>query len=155
MKKLVILSFVAILILSGCVSKTDNKNDTQTNVVNSPKSGIGSGIANVGADNAQTKIDISDKNNADTSGWCEPGSKVTVKLPSGQGEFTVVGISSYTDSGNTYYGLCKAVRTIKGGSSVRYFNKEGTIDIMKSESSSNNGSAYAESSASVSVTGNK
>ena len=155
MKKLVILSFVAILILSGCVSKTDNKNDTQSNVVNSPKSDIESDIANAGID-AQTKIineKTDEKNNANTgSGWCEPGSKITVKLPSGQYEFTVVGITTYTDNGKTYNGLCKAERSIKDGSSVRYFNKEGTIDIMKSESSSNDGSANAESSASVSVT---
>lgn len=154
MKKLVILSFVAILILSGCVSKTDNKNNTQSNVVNSPKSEIGSGIANIGIDNVQTNIDISENNNAGTvSGWCKPGSKINVKLSSGQEEFIVTGITDYTDeNGKTYRGLCKAERTIKGGSSVKYFNKEGTIDIMKSESSSNDGSAHAESSASVSVT---
>jgi hypothetical protein len=151
MKKLVILSFVAMLILSGCVSKTDNKNSTQSNVVNSPKSGIGSEVENVGIDSgvANIAMDTDEENNAGTgSRWCEPGSKIIVN----QEEFTVVGITTYTDNGKTYSGLCKAERTIKGGSSVRYFNKEGTISIMKSESSSKNGTASAESSASVSVT---
>lgn len=154
MKKLVILSFVAILILSGCVSKTDNKNDTQSNVVNSPKSGIESGVESISAEYgiANIGVDTGGKNNVGTgSGWCEPGSKITVN----QEEFTVVGITTYTDNVNTYSGLCKVERTIKGGSSVRYFNKEGTISIMTSESSSKDGSASAESSASVSVTSNK
>lgn len=153
MNRLIILSFVAILVLSGCVDKTDNKNDTRSNIVDSPTgTEYESGVANIGID-AQTKINV----NTDTgSDWCEPGSKIAVKLPSGQEEFTVVGITDYTDeNGKTYSGLCKAERAIKGGSSVRYFNKEGTIDIMKSDSSSTSGSAYAESSSYVSVTDNK
>lgn len=37
MKKLTILYLVVILILSGCVEKTDNKNDTQSSIVNNTK----------------------------------------------------------------------------------------------------------------------
>ncbi len=37
MKKLTILSLVAILTLLECVEKTDNKNDTQSSIVNNCK----------------------------------------------------------------------------------------------------------------------
>ena len=164
MRKLAILSLVAILILSGCVSKTtDNKNGTQTqsSIVNDintlPKAG--NTDANI-EDNAQIGVNRKEETDSVNTGsdigydWCVPGNKINVNLPSGKEEFTVTGITTYTDdNGKTYNGLCRAEKTIKGGSSVKYFNKEGTIDIMKSESSSKDGSARAEASASVSVTG--
>lgn len=160
MKRLTILSIVAILILSGCIGKTtDNKNDTkiQSTVVNDNRSDTKSGIVDANIeDNTQSIGGKDTKTNSASSEtgseWCTPGSKITVDLPSGLAEFTIVGIMTYTDdNGKSYDGLCKAERVIKDGSSVRYFNKEGTIDIMKSESSSKSGSSHAESSASASV----
>lgn len=160
MKKLAILSFVVVLILSGCVEKADNKNDTQSNIVNNIKIDANPDTISTSTDN-KTQINVSDEDSQIKDGnsagnieseWCSSGSKITVNLPSGQAEFTVIGITTYTDkNGKTYEGLCKAEKVIKGGSSVRYFNKEGTIDIMKSESSSTDGSASAEASASASV----
>ncbi len=165
MKKLAILSFVVVLILSGCVEKADNKNDTQSNIVNNIKIDANPDTISTSTDN-KTQISVSsedsqikDGNSADgnsagnvESEWCSSGSKITINLPSGQAEFTVIGITTYTDkNGKTYEGLCKAEKVIKGGSSVRFFNKEGTIDIMKSESSSTDGNASAEASASASV----
>lgn len=163
MKKLAILSLVAVLILSGCVEKTDN-GDTQSNVVNNTKTDVNHDTISTSTDD-KTQIGVSsedsqikDDNNVGTessgigSEWCIPGSKITVNLPSGQEEFTVAGITTYTDdNGKSYDGLCKAEKAIKGGSSVRYFNKEETIVIAKSESSSKDGSARAEASASVSI----
>lgn len=157
MKELaIILSLAAILVLSGCIGKTaDNKNGTKTQsgILNDIKSDTKSVIVDANIED-KTQIGVSGTKSTETgSEWCIPGSKITVNLPSGREEFTVTGITTYADdNGNVYNGLCKAEKTIKGGSSVRYFNKEGTIDIMKSESSSKGGSAHAEASAYVSVT---
>lgn len=160
---LTILSIVAVLILSGCIEKTtDNKNDTLTrsSMANDTTSDIKSDVVDInieektqinvsGEDTKTNSINIGSKTGSE---WCIPGSKITASLPSGQEEFTVTGITTYTDNrGKSYNGLCKAERPIKGGNSVRYFNKEGTIVIMRSESSSNDGDAYAEASVSVSV----
>ncbi len=65
-----------------------------------------------------------------------------MNILSGQEEFIVIGITTYT--GDNYNGLCKAEKTIKGGNSVKYFNKEGTVDIMKSESSRAEASASSK-----------
>lgn len=160
MNRLIILFFLGILVLSGCVDKFENKNNLRSNVIDNPtdnRSDIRFDVANSGID-IQTKIDknvdIDDNNTG--SEWCEPGSKINVDLLNGQIEYTIVGITDYTDdNGKTYSGLCKAERVIKGGNSIKYFNREETIEIMKSESYSTNGSAHAESSVSVSVTGNR
>ncbi len=84
--------------------------------------------------------------------WCTPGATMTVK----QGDFIIKGITTYTDDNNNVHdGVCKAEKTIQGGSSIIYFN-EGYVNkdndqffAMKSSAKGTN--AHAEASSSVKV----
>lgn len=169
MKKLAILSIVAILILSGCVDNADNKDSTKSSTLNSTADAnidVKSDVATVGTGTEQ-KIDVSDVGgdvtNGETGGdnvddtnvntgsdWCTPGDKITVDIQGNQEEFSVIGITTYTDKkGNAHENVCKAEKTIQGGTSVRYFNEEGSFVAMVSKSSGVNANSNAEAIATV------
>lgn len=225
MRTLTILSLMTILILSGCIGNTDNKDGTQTSTVNSSainktdiaesiigkwttdnesveffKEGkmilsqknenpvIGNykfdddnqiviSIENLGTNVVWKIVNISDNESVIFTGkydvkfnrifdnkksssisdtgdntntgteWCQPGANITEN----GNDYTVVGITTYGDKDN----VCKAERSIKGGSSIIYFNKEyvnkesGALFVENSTSSG--GNARAEASSSVTV----
>lgn len=150
MKKLAILSIVAILILSGCVSNDDNKDSTKSSSLTSTAD------ANIDVKDvatvdtgAEQKIDVSndgteenniDDTNVDTgSDWCTPGDKITVEIQGNPEEFTIKGMTTYKERE-----VCQAEKTIQGGSSIRYFNKDGSFVAMISKSSGGSANSNAE-----------
>lgn len=151
MKKLTILSIVAILILSGCVSSDDNKDSTKSSSLNSTTDAnidVKSDVATADT-SAEQKIDVSDdgteENNIDEanvdtgSDWCTPGDKITVEIQGNPEEFTIKGVTTYKETE-----VCQAEKTIQGGSSIRYFNKDGSFVAMISKSSGEGASSNAE-----------
>lgn len=161
MKKLAILSIVAILILSGCVDNADNKDSTKSSTLNSTTGAnidVKSDVETVDT-GIEQKIDVSsdvssDVSNGETgSDWCTPGDKMTVDIRGNQEEFSVIGISTYTDEkGNVHENVCKTEKTIQGGTSVRYFNEDGSFVAMVSKSSGANANSNAEA---IATSGNK
>lgn len=157
MKKVIgVLLLIAISILSGCV--TDTKDDTQSSIANSSisdKPGTDSGVTDVV--DANDKISVESGNTyANTvsgigSEWCAPGATITI---GDNGDFVVVGITTYTTKdGSVHDGVCKAEKSIPGGSSVAYFNEgyinDGNDKLIVVEASANGSNAHASSSVTV------
>lgn len=130
MKKLVILSIVTILLLSGCTENVDDKGDNQSSVDNSSlvKNDTSRDVVNeTGTETGKINISEEDFEASATGGsetsvtvsrdsWCESGAKIS---ENGK-EYEVLGITTYGDKEN----VCKAERPNQGGSAVIYFNKE-------------------------------
>lgn len=162
MKKTIILiiAILSISVLSGCV---DNKTvDTQkgnSTDGKSVESNIKSNIEynNASRDNVLNLTDEIDKsvgtgtstgsNTSNTgSDWCVPGSKIMVKLPSGEKEYTVAGPDRYRDRD-----VCRAERNIENGTSVYYYSKDGKYEAMFSNATGSRG-AYSEAMSNVTST---
>jgi Tfp pilus assembly protein PilX len=151
MKKLAILSIVAILLLSGCTSKVDDKSGNQSTVVNN--SLIKTDTPQNGTDTDIEKIDVSKEGsrtlNTGDNDWCVSDAKISANGK----EYIVVGITTYGDHDN----VCKAEMPIQGGSAVIYFNKEyvnkesGAYFAENATSSGPN--AHSEAKVSVVITG--
>lgn len=84
--------------------------------------------------------------------WCTPGATMSIK----QDDFIIKGITTYTDDNNNVReGVCKAEKTVQGGSSIIYFN-EGYVNkdnnqFFAMKSSAKGSNAHAEASSSVKV----
>jgi hypothetical protein len=152
MKKLAILSIVAILLLSGCTEKVDDKSGNQSSVVN--KSLTETIAGHTEGDTDVGKINISEEGHnvltADSNDdWCKSDAKIN---ENGK-EYTIVGITTYGDKDN----LCKAERAIQGGNAAIYYNKEyvnkeaGAFFAENATSSGPN--AHSEAKVSVVITG--
>lgn len=152
MKKLVVLSIMAILLLSGCTSKVDDKSD-QSSVVNSSLTKTSTDANATNNVSTETeKIGVNSENSETISisgegGWCTPESKM---MSSGK-EFTVVGVVSYKGQGN----ICKAEKVTQDGSSTIYYNEDyannGSNQFIEAISTGKNASANASASASASA----
>lgn len=157
-----IIAVLSISVLSGCV---DNKSaDKSKNVSTDVKTGINSTATVAGKNIEAGNVNQSQKTgnlnltgeNGKSAGtdagsagsdWCMPGSKITVKLPSGEKEFTVTGIT-------TYQGMkvCKAELIYENGKTTRYYSKDGKFEAMNS-SASGPGNVYSEAKTSVNSSG--
>lgn len=154
MKKLAILSVVAILLLSGCTDKVDDKGNNESSVVNSSliktdttqdvanETGTETGKINVSGEESDKSVTVSEYN------WCESGAKIS---ENGR-EYTVLGITTYEDKGN----VCKAEAPNQGGSAVIYFNKEyvnkASGAFIKESVTSSGQNARSEAKVSVVIT---
>jgi hypothetical protein len=163
-----IIAVLSISVLSGCV---DNKSaDKSKNVSTDVKTGINStnstnSTATVAGKNIEAgNVNQSQKTrnlnltggNSKTTGtgagsagsdWCMPGSKITVKLPSGEKEFTVTGITTYKGRE-----VCRAELIYENGKTTRYYSKDGKFEAMNS-SASGPGNVYSEARTSVNSSG--
>lgn len=167
-----IIAVLSISVLSGCV---DNKSvDKSKDVTPVVKTGINS-TAGQQSNASGEKIEagnVSQKTralnmtggNSKTTGtgagksagtgagsagsdWCMPGSKITVKLPSGEKEFTVAGITTYQGRE-----VCKAELIYENGKTTRYYSKDGKFEAMNS-SASGSGNVSSEVETSVNSSG--
>ena len=161
MKKTIALitAVLSILLLSGCVSNNQSAEDKNitaspaieqtTNITGNISSGTGTGTpAQVSAPgNLTANTGGSSTLNASSgsqSGWCTPGSKLNVNLPSGAKVFTVVGETTYRG-----HDVCRADLVTANGTTTKYFSKDGTFEAMNSTESGKN--ATAEASTNVSA----
>lgn len=158
-----IIAVLSISVLSGCV---DNKSaDKSKNVSTDVKTGINStnSTATVAGKNIEagnvsqsqkTRVLNMTGENSKTTGagtgagsagsdWCMPGSKITVKMPSGEKEFTVTGITTYDGRE-----VCRAELIYENGKTIRYYSKDGKFEAMNS-SASGPGNVYSEARTSV------
>ncbi len=163
-----IIAVLSISVLSGCVdNKSADKSKDVTPVV---KTGINS-TAGQQSNASGEKIEagnVSQKTRAlnmtggisKTTGtgagtgagsagsdWCMPGSKITVKLPSGEKEFTVAGITTYQGRE-----VCRAELIYENGKTTRYYSKDGKFEAMNS-SASGPGNVSSEAKTSVNSSG--
>ncbi len=162
-----IIAVLSISVLSGCV---DNKSaDKSKNVSTDVKTGINStnSTATVAGKNIEAgNVNQSQKTrnlnltggNSKTTGagtgagsagsdWCMPGSKITIKMPSGKKEFTVVGITTYDGRE-----VCRAELIYENGKTTRYYSKDGKFEAMNS-SASGPGNVSSEARTSVNSSG--
>ena len=166
MKKTIflIITVLTISVLSGCV---DNKTGDAKTVINST-AGIESKVKTDKAsnDNYETlnltdgavKITGSGTSTFTGSGtstltgtgnaeWCRPGSKIKVQQPSGEKEFSVIGLT--THEGRE---VCQAEFVYPNGKSTRYFSKDGKYDAVISNASGSGG-VYSEARSQVNSSG--
>ncbi len=163
MKKTIILiiAILSISVLSGCVDNktvdTQKGNSTGTSIESNIKSnveynnGSSDNSDNVGPLNLTDEIDNSVGTGTSTgsntgSDWCVPGSKIMVKLPSGEKEYTVAGPDVYKNRN-----VCRAERNIENGTSVYYYSKDGKYAAMFSNATGSGG-AYSEAMSNVTST---
>lgn len=149
MKRLAILSMLIVIMISGCVERTDFKDGPPTNATDGTnvKTDAKSSISGASDANPATEIDIqngtlqmTDKNSMSSgSGWCMPGDKMTA---SGE-EFTISGTMTYEGRDN----ICMAEKVTQGGSSKVYYNEgyanNGSDQFFKMESTGKNAKASA------------
>ena len=140
MRKITVLIIVvlSISVLSGCV---DNKSaDKSKNASTDVKTGINATTTAAGKNVSQNKnttnMTLTGGNSRTTgagsagSDWCKPGSKIMVKLPSGEKEFTVTGITTYKGRE-----VCKAELIYENGNTTVYYSKDGRFEAMNSSAS--------------------
>lgn len=165
-----IIAVLSISVLSGCVDNksADNKStDKSKNVSTDVKTGINStnSTATVAGKNIEAgnvsqsqktgNLNLTGGNSRTTgtgagsagSDWCMPGSKIMVKLPSGEKEFTVAGITTYLGRE-----VCRAELIYKNGKTTRYYSKDGKFEAMNS-SASGPGNVSSEARTSVNSSG--
>lgn len=160
MKKIIVLiiTVLAISVLSGCMdNKTvDVKNSTNSTAGTNVNSKIeGGNVSNdyVGNLNLTDEIDKSTGNSKGTSTgtgnagseWCVPGSKIKVKLPGGEKEYTVTGITTYKG-----IEVCRAERDYENGKSSYYYSKDDKFQAMNSNATGPG--AYSEAMSNVTST---
>ena len=160
-----IIAVLSISVLSGCVGNKSTDKSKNVNVSTDVKTGINSTNStatvagkNIEAGNVSQSQKTGNLNltggNTKTTGtgtgagsagsdWCMPGSKITVKLPSGEKEFTVAGITTYLGRE-----VCRAELIYKNGKTTRYYSKDGKFEAMNS-SASGPGNVYSEARTSV------
>lgn len=132
MKK-VILMLILASILSGCIGSStvgNNMIKTQTAI----------------GDNVPSNKIVSKQGSViKESDWCTTGNKITVKLPSGNKEFTVVGLTTYQG-----VDVCQAELIYNNGKAIKYFSKDGAFDAMISNASGS-GDVYSEASSNATI----
>lgn len=151
MKKLAILSILVVIIISGCVQKTDlatnvsNGTDisNNTDVKTETKSNVSGGSdtnpgTKIGVKNGNLNMsDESIVSSGSGPGWCIPGNKITV---SGE-EFVIAGSVTYKGQSN----ICKAEKVTENGSSTIYYNEgyvnNGNNKFLDMESTGKNAKA--------------
>jgi hypothetical protein len=156
-----IIAVLSISVLSGCVDNksADKSKDVSTDVktgINSTNSTATVAGKNIEAGNVSQNQKTGNLNltggNSKTTGtgagsagsdWCMPGSKITVKLQSGEKEFTVAGITTYQGRE-----VCKAELIYENGKTTRYYSKDGKFEAMNS-SASGPGNVSSEARTSV------
>ena len=164
-----IIAVLSISVLSGCVGNKSTDKSKNVNVSTDVKTGINSTNStatvagkNIEAGNVSQSQKTGNLNltggNTKTTGtgtgagsagsdWCMPGSKITVKLPSGEKEFTVAGITTYLGRE-----VCRAELIYKNGKTTRYYSKDGKFEAMNS-SASGPGNVSSEARTSVNSSG--
>ena len=164
-----IIAVLSISVLSGCVGNKSTDKSKNVNVSTDVKTGINSTNStatvagkNIEAGNVSQSQKTGNLNltggNSKTTGtgtgagsagsdWCMPGSKITVKLPSGEKEFTVAGITTYLGRE-----VCRAELIYKNGKTTRYYSKDGKFEAMNS-SASGPGNVSSEARTSVNSSG--
>lgn len=153
MKKtiVIIMIMLSISILSGCISdnKINSKNVTDTNTTKNISSEVKisdgqtkteevSNVSKLILTVADKESDSKRSDDTDAD-WCKPGNKLTVKLQSGDKEFTIVGLTTYQERE-----VCKAEILYENGKSIKYFSKDGKFQAMDSKSESSSGNVYSE-----------
>lgn len=153
-----ILAVLSISVLSGCVDNNISSAINETDAGNI-KASINESVDAVANESNRTKalkasigvLNLSDREDkysaTNVQDWCTPGSKITVKLPSGEKEFTVAGITTYQGKE-----VCKAELVYENGKTTRYFSKDGKYEVMNS-SASGPGSVYSEARTDISNSG--
>lgn len=137
MRKVTVLMIVvlSVSVLSGCVdNKSTDKSKNGSTII---KSGINATATvagkNIEAGNVSQKtvtLNLTGGNSKTTgagSDWCMPGSKIRVKLASGEKEFTVSGITTYQGRE-----VCMAELIFENGKTTRYYSKDGKFEAMNS-----------------------
>ena len=164
-----IIAVLSISVLSGCVGNKSTDKSKNVNVSTDVKTGINSTNStatvagkNIEAGNVSQSQKTGNLNltggNSKTTGtgtgagsagsdWCMPGSKITVKLPSGEKEFTVAGITTYLGRE-----VCRAELIYENGKTTRYYSKDGKFEAMNS-SASGPGNVSSEARTSVNSSG--
>ena len=160
-----IIAVLSISVLSGCVGNKSTDKSKNVNVSTDVKTGINSTNStatvagkNIEAGNVSQSQKTGNLNltggNTKTTGtgtgagsagsdWCMPGSKITVKMPSGEKEFTVTGITTYDGRE-----VCRAELIYENGKTIRYYSKDGKFEAMNS-SASGPGNVSSEARTSV------
>lgn len=148
-----IIAVLSISVLSGCVDNksADKSKDVQTGI-NSTATVTGKNIEAGNVSQKTGNLNLTGGNSKTTgtgagSDWCMPGSKITVKLPSGEKEFTVLGITTYQG-----WEVCKAELIYENGKTTRYYSKDGKFEAMNS-SASGPGNVSSEAGTSVNSSG--
>ena len=165
-----IIAVLSISVLSGCVDNksADNKSADKSKDVNTDvKTGINSTNStatvagkNIEAGNVSQSQKTGNLNltggNSKTTGtgagsagsdWCMPGSKITVNMPSGEKEFTVIGLTTYESRE-----VCQAELIYKNGKTTRYYSKDGKFNAVFSNASGS-GDVYSEARSQVNSSG--
>ncbi|MBU0777939.1 hypothetical protein KKF82_06755 [Patescibacteria group bacterium] len=157
-----IIAVLSISVLSGCVDNksADKSKDVQTGINSTAEpqsnaSGEKIEAGNMSQSQKTRVLNLTGENGNSTgtgagsagSDWCMPGSKITVKLPSGEKEFTVTGITTYDGRE-----VCKAELIYENGKTTRYYSKDGKFEAMNS-SASGPGNVSSEARTSVNSSG--
>lgn len=157
-----LIAILSVSLFSGCVDNAINQNKrlnesvkSDTNVTSGIKAGPDTESVNAnrtGTGQGDAALNLSDKGGAGNSNsgganWCVPGSKVTVLLPSGEKEYTVIGITTYKGRE-----VCQAEMKYENGTSVQYVSKDGKFMAMVSKASGN-GSVYSEAKSQINSSG--
>ena len=148
MKRAIFLIMAVLLIsgLSGCMNNKPGNATTPLNTTTGMESEIKAGEGKKLPDffnlTSESTRNYSTRNAGD--GWCTPGSKIMVNLPSGEKEYTITGLTTYKDRE-----VCRAELKFENGTSVKYFSKDGRFQAMVSNASGQ-GSVHSEASTAVS-----